>query len=71
MEFDAPKIIITSNINPTLWYGWAQQVHRDALLRRIDKIKLYDVMYNYDEKILKYGATPEGDPKDEIIPLLQ
>lgn len=63
MEFNAPSIIITSNINPDDWYLFANPEHKKALARRFDEVIKYDQPYIYTETIPFYMET-DGNESD-------
>lgn len=52
VEFNAPTIIITSNIDPDNWYPYEPEASRRALRRRFTEIKKFTEPYKADEKII-------------------
>lgn len=54
VEFNAPFVVFTSNIDPQLWYPWASQAHRDALWRRFDKIEEIKTPFVYNNTMHPY-----------------
>lgn len=57
MEFDAPSIIITSNVDPEEWYLFARPEHKKALSRRFDEVIKFDQPYIFEETIPFYMDT--------------
>lgn len=54
VDINAPTIIITSNIDPDDWYGWANHAHKEALKRRFTEVKHMKDPYVYANKIVQY-----------------
>lgn len=57
--FNPTAIIITSNIDPTLWYQGAHPNHREALFRRFDE---YGIVRHMSVRIKQEpGSVPRVD----------
>lgn len=54
IEFNAPTIIITSNLDPSDWYINDARASRDALARRLTKVIHMTTKYTYRNTIRPY-----------------
>ena len=61
IEFDAPTIIITSNIDPTEWYPLAPRASRAALNRRLTSVIHMTTPFDFKATILPHVINLDSD----------